>query len=359
MFTTNNNVLVNNWRKTPTIMCIQKSAEKHIVTEDLLRQANKLSFGNDIGAITNRATGMFDLLPLFDKDSEMYKALLYRITCIQHYQQNSIDKTKGIITKPMPKHWYQKIKPKEDEELSEEDVFNNSICMDKKIYFFRYIYPDVNRRYTNYIVDTEQRCKFLFGCSLDELLHKDELTDEEVSFVEDYYTHFPVNDNGCVMNRLCHMVENEFNGYASKIKAESEFDYGILKSEYIYDSDTFDAIKLIYSEYTKAKRDLSEKMNSFKVSKEEFVAELKEIKTYYKHKCDEACSNSEELCNIVIDLCYKHNKSKAFAWDVSVDQIIKNLLDKNDSTLSYLTQSDDGNIEYDGIFFERKEYEIC
>lgn len=359
MFTTNNNVLVNNWRKTPTIMCIQKSAEKHIVTEDLLRQANKLSFGNDIGAITNRATGMFDLLPLFDKDSKKHNELLYRITCIQHYQQNSIDKTKGIITKPMPKHWYQRIKPKEDKELSEEDVFNNSICMDKKIYFFRYIYPDVNRRYTNYIVDTEQKCSYLFGCSLNELLHKDELTDEETEFVECYYNYFPVNDNGCVMNRLCHMVENEFNGYISKIKSESEFDYTILKSDRDYDMNTYIKIRQIYAEYTVEKMNLSNKLNSFRVLKEDFLKELKEIKEYYKRKCEETCSSSEELCNIVVDLCYTHSKSKAFAWDVSVDQIIKNLLDKNNNTLSYLTQSDNGDVEYDGILFERKGYEIC
>lgn len=33
--TTNNKVLVDNWKPTPTIMCVQNSAEKFIVTENL------------------------------------------------------------------------------------------------------------------------------------------------------------------------------------------------------------------------------------------------------------------------------------------------------------------------------------
>lgn len=83
--------MLNCWKPTPTVMCMQKSTQKCIVTEQMLQESNKLSFGNAIGAITNRATGMFDLLPLFDKDSAEYKELLYRIMCIQHYQQSEID----------------------------------------------------------------------------------------------------------------------------------------------------------------------------------------------------------------------------------------------------------------------------
>ncbi|MCQ2543409.1 MAG: RNA dependent RNA polymerase [Lachnospiraceae bacterium] len=357
--TTDNKVLVDNWESTPTIMCVQNSAEKFVVTENLLRDSNKKGFGSKVGAITNRVTSMFDMLPLFDKDSDEYKTLIYRIKCGQLYQQSDIDAVKGAITKPMPKYWYQRIKPKEGEELTEEDIFNNSICVDKKPYFFRYIYPDINKKYIHYTSNSEHKCAFLFDCSIDELLQKSEFTEEELDYIKYYHKYFPVNDNGCTMNKLCHMVEDEFKGYASKIKAESEFDYTILKSDCDYNVITYEEIKRLYGEYTREKMTLSEKMNTFKVLKEDFVKELNEIKSYYKRKCEETCSSSEELCNIVIDLCYVHNKSKAFAWDVSVDQIIKNLLDKNNNTLNYLTQSDDGSIEYDGVLFERKEFEIC
>lgn len=41
VLSTNNKVLVDNWKPTPTIMCVQNSAEKFIPTEDLLRESNK------------------------------------------------------------------------------------------------------------------------------------------------------------------------------------------------------------------------------------------------------------------------------------------------------------------------------
>lgn len=345
-------MLVDNCKSTSTIICVQKSAEKFIVTEDMLRESNKLSFGNAIGAITNRITSMFDLLPLYPSDSEENKALQYRIMCGQLMQQNEIDATKGIISKPMPKYWYTRISNPE----TDKDFFNNKICADKKPYFMRYIYPDINKKYTDFIKNTKHNCIFKFGCEIEELLWRVNLTEEQAEFIDNYYRYFPVNDNGCTMNRLCHMVEDEFKNYVSGIKANSTFDYSILKSGYKYSRDNYEKIEIIYKEYVKAKRACSENMKSYKISREDFSTDLKDIKEFYKKQCEITCSNSKELCDIVIDLCYTHNKSKSFAWDVCADQIIENLLEKNGNKISYITANENGNIEYDGMTFERRNY---
>lgn len=355
VFTSNNNILLDNWKPTPTIMCAQKSAEKFIVTEDMLRKANKMSFGNAIGAITNRVTSMFDLLPLYSADSEEYKTLQYRIMCGQLLQQNEIDATKGIISKPMPKYWYTRISNPE----TDKDFFNNKICVDKKPYFMRYIYPDINKKYTEFIKNTKHNCVFRFGCEIEELLWRVNLTEEQAEFVDNYYKYFPVNDNGCTMNRLCHMVEDEFKNYVTGIKSNSNFDYSILKSGYKYSKNNYEKIYAVYKEYVNAKRKCSENMKNYKISREDFSTDIKNIKDYYKKKCEEICSNSKELCDIVIDLCYSHNKSKSFAWDVCVDQIIENLLEKNENKLSYITADVNGDIEYDGEMFERRCYDLC
>lgn len=352
LYTSNNIILSDNYKPTPTIICVQKSAEKLIVTEDMLRESNKLSFGNAIGAITNRITSMFDLLPLYPPDSEENKALQYRIMCGQLMQQNEIDATKGIISKPMPKYWYTRISNPE----TDKDFFNNKICADKKPYFMRYIYPDINKKYTDFIKNTKHNCIFKFGCEIEELLWRVNLTEEQAEFIDNYYRYFPVNDNGCTMNRLCHMVEDEFKNYVSGIKANSTFDYSILKSGYKYSRDNYEKIEIIYKEYVKAKRACSENMKSYKISREDFSTDLKDIKEFYKKQCEITCSNSKELCDIIIDLCYTHNKSKSFAWDVCADQIIENLLEKNGNKISYITANENGNIEYDGMTFERRDY---
>ena len=92
LFTTNNKVLLDNWRYTPSIICNQRSAPKSVVTDELLRQSNKAGFGDEIGSTTNKITAMYDVQSDFAVDSEEYKALAYRIQCGQLYQQNCIDK---------------------------------------------------------------------------------------------------------------------------------------------------------------------------------------------------------------------------------------------------------------------------
>lgn len=88
---TDNRVLVDNLVELPAIMCVQRRAQKKIVTEDDAIAANVSSFGDDIGKTTNWITSMFEVMSHFDKDSEEYKTLNYRIQCGQLFQQNAMD----------------------------------------------------------------------------------------------------------------------------------------------------------------------------------------------------------------------------------------------------------------------------
>lgn len=85
---TDNPIIVRNTHNDPTIVCVQKSAEKIVPTEEDIIKANKLAFNDDIGIVTNRITSMIEVRAGFDPDSEEYKTLQYRIKCGQMYQQN-------------------------------------------------------------------------------------------------------------------------------------------------------------------------------------------------------------------------------------------------------------------------------
>ena len=113
-------------------MC-SETIEKKVPTKEDLLKSNKDGFGDDIGIITNHITSMTDILSKLSEDSAEYKELMKRIMCGQNYQQNAIDKIKGIVSKPMPKHWYKY--------SSDLDDFNKSIVANRKPYFFQYIYP--------------------------------------------------------------------------------------------------------------------------------------------------------------------------------------------------------------------------
>lgn len=87
---TDNKVLVGKHIQLPTLMCAQRRATKCIPKEEDFIKSNIDSFGNDIGQTTNWITSMFEVQAGFEKDTDEYNTLRYRIQCGQLYQQNSM-----------------------------------------------------------------------------------------------------------------------------------------------------------------------------------------------------------------------------------------------------------------------------
>lgn len=85
---TDNRILVDRHKKTPTLMCAQRRATKKVVTEEDVIRSNIESFGNDIGKTTNWITSMFEVRSHYDHDDGRSQELGYRILCGQLYQQN-------------------------------------------------------------------------------------------------------------------------------------------------------------------------------------------------------------------------------------------------------------------------------
>lgn len=73
----------------PTLMCVQRKAQKRIATEEDFIRANIESFGNEIGQTTNWVTSMYEIQSRYSPDSQEYKMLEYRIRCGQLIQQNN------------------------------------------------------------------------------------------------------------------------------------------------------------------------------------------------------------------------------------------------------------------------------
>ena len=213
-FTTNNKIIVEHTLNSTTIECMQRKAEKIIPTEKDMVQANKLAFGDEIGTTTNRITSMIERQALFDKDSEEYKVLDYRIKCGQHFQQNSIDKAKGIIAKPMPKYWYDKSSCNKLPSDTDEQKHFKELCLkivaENKPYFMKYVYPDLMAKYNKYLKDTNSKCIREFKMSMIDLINKPNKTIPEKDFIEYYKKLMPVGDNPCTINRIAWLFENTF-----------------------------------------------------------------------------------------------------------------------------------------------------
>lgn len=363
-FTTDNKIIVEHTLNSTTIECMQRKAEKIIPTEKDMVQANKLAFGDEIGTTTNRITAMIERQSVFDKNSEEYKVLDYRIKCGQHFQQNSIDKAKGIIAKPMPKYWYDKTSCNKLPSETDEQKHFKELCLrivaENKPYFMKYVYPDLMAKYNKYIKDTNSKCIREFKMSMIDLMNKPNKTIPERDFIEYYKKLMPVGDNPCIINRIAWLFEDTFKSYMSEFSKTREFDYSILKSGVEYSKNDYQKIAKIKSEYDDSVKYYQQLANKQRLDKDEVTVNRNMMLLKFKSKCEEICPNEKELCDIIVDLCYSSSKSKQFVWDICGEVIIDNLLDKNDHMINYpVLVKSDGDFEFGGEQFImcHKKYE--
>jgi len=353
---TDNSILLNNTKQLPAIMCIQRKANKKIIDEESLIQANKDSFGDEIGKTTNRITTMIDLQSRFSPDSNEYKVLEYRIMCGQLFQQNAIDKTKGIIAKPMPKSWYNadicKIKDTDSEDIKSVKKFNLKIVANKKPYFMCYIYSDSMRRYKQYIENTNNKSVMEFRIGIDDLINKPNKTKREKTFLDYYYKNMPVAIDKCLLNRICWRIESEFDNYNKKHPIINDFDYSLLKSDINYNQSTFNKIKKQYEKYLIELNNYHTIAANQRIPQEEATTQRMEFKSRFKRECECICPNENKLGNIVLDLCYQNNKTKQFAWDICSEVFIGNLLSKNNYLINIPVRDDNGDIDFGGYKFK-------
>ena len=354
-------LLIHTTKDLPAIVCVQRKAPKCVPTEDNIMESNIKSFGNDVGEVTNKITSMFEVQARYNNDSREYRILDYRIKCGQLYQQNSIDKTKGIEAKDMPDGWHNwistKISKGKNSSEKKQNWFNRKIIVDKKPYFMQYIYPTERTKMKEYVRKNNEKCLMRFRITLDELLAKDNKSKDEEKFIYCYYDRFPLGTAPCTINRICWRIESIFDN--TEWLHNNDFDYSILKCDVEYSNQLYNKVKKIYDRYRHETANYMQYAKSERIKSEERQMQKYIFKEQFKRQCLEQCPNEEYLCNIVLDLCYSKSKySKQFAWDICGDMFIHNLLKRHNYKVTYPILDENGNIEFNGLHFSMKTTEI-
>lgn len=359
-FTTNNQVLLDSFEYKDTLMCIQSSSDKIIPTENDYIKSDINGFGDSIGSVTNKATNMISLREKFDPDSEEYKELTYRISTMMNYQQNAIDRIKGVVARPVPREWLDakmfKIKDEDDEKTIHEKQVNANIAAEIKPWFFIYRYSQLKSELDKYMKACKSNCKIRFGKTLEDLCKSEDKTDEEEAFLYNYEKYMPVSRAPGTMNRICWRIEDEFQ--TTDVLPDVEFDYSILKTDAKYTQEEYDKVAELYDEYNKNMQLFLKKSNKNDSLKEERDMFVSQLTDEFKSSCCIVCPNSEVLANILIDICYISSKNKTFAWDVAGDQIFHNILKNNGNAITYPVKNDDGDIEFCGKRFSLHTQQI-
>jgi hypothetical protein len=352
-FTTNNKVLLDSFEYKTTLMCIQDSTPKTIPTESDYIKSDINGFGDSIGSVTNKATNMISLREQFNTESEEYKRLTYRISTMMNYQQNAIDRIKGVVARPVPKEWLDskmfRIKDDDDPYTVNEKIINGNIAAEIKPWFFIYRYSQLKSELDKYVKSVKSNCKIRFGKSLETLYSSEDKTEEEKAFIYNYEKYMPVSRAPGTMNRICWRIEEEFQ--TTDVLSEVVFDSAILKSNAEYTQDEYDAIKQLYDEYNKNMQLFLKKRqrnDSFKEERNDFIIMLTNA---FSDACFMVCPNAEILANIMIDVCYTSNTNKTFVWSIVGEQIFQNVLKNSGYIIQYPIKDGNGDIEFCGKKF--------
>jgi hypothetical protein len=352
-FCTDNEVLLEAFEYKTTLMCEQESSVKKRPEEDDYVMSDINGFGDSIGSVTNKATNMISLREQFDKDSEEYKRLTYRISTMMNYQQNAIDRIKGVVARPVPKEWLNarmfKIEDDDSEEVTQDKQININIAAEIKPWFFIYRYSQLKSELDKYTKSVRSNCKIRFGKSIDDLYMIDNRTPEEDEFLYYYEKYLPVSRAPGTMNRICWKIEDIFN--TTNVLPGVEFDKSILKNDVKYTAGEYEAVKKLYDEYNKGMQLFLKRKKQNDFADDEVGFDIVHLKDVFIDECAKVCPDAEILSNIVVDLCYTSNKNKTFAWDVAGEQIFKNVLKKSGYIIKYPVKDENGDIEFCGNRF--------
>lgn len=315
-FSTNNNILKKRYRCLPAIECVQRNTSKVVVTEKDVKKTNKNGMGNQVGTITNYVTSMMEVQSHFEIDSDEYKELEYRIACGQLYQQNELDKIKGIQASPMPSSWYNM-------RACGDNKYLQSICAYRKPYFMIYVYDDTKRDYKKYIKESNDKCYALYNCSIQDLYNsKSTLTKEQQEFLFWYEFKMPVGTGNCSMNRICKYVEDQLDGYRSQLHGQSSFDYNKLKVKRRCTEDHREKLLNLEKYYCEC-------IKEYKAQKHFDKGESNKNRYFlykkFNRDAKEICENDDERLNIILDITYGYKGNRQFCWDTIGDLICKRL----------------------------------
>ena len=288
----------------------RKNAGKKIIKEDSLWKSDTLSFGSKIGLITNLGTTFFSMLSIY-KEKDEQELLINRLKSCNVFQNMQIDKTKGIHIYALPNWW-----DKWNREGANVELYNRLLARQRP-YFFRYIYSSHNKRYRHHYFAYDNVAIVRFGISLDELLKKENPSEEEQKIKDEFYERSPLIDSNSIMNNICHYMEHEIKEIKINARKES-FDYHTyMNSEISIDENKLNKMRILYDDWVSFIRNTHDKSDN-NSEDDEMIESKDEYIHVLERRAYSISNNLSELTNLLVEITYgEHGEnSKEFCWKI-------------------------------------------
>ena len=189
----------------------RENAVKKIIDDNVIFRSDLNSMNSEIGRITNISSTFHCMIDDYKKGTLENDELQKRLTALRSFQGKAIDKSKGLITEPMPDFWskYKKQNYSLSEYEQEQIKFMNKLTARKRPLFFKFLYSHYLKRYNQEIDNMNDYCLVNFKCFYDELLNKENKTEKEIKAISDFKSKSFFIDNLSLMNRLSKYLQSK------------------------------------------------------------------------------------------------------------------------------------------------------
>lgn len=372
VFSTDDPIFLKGSQKDTTnpIMYDKQPVASHKICHRNFVETDIRGFGTKVGTYSNYSTIIEAMLPLFQKPEQFRQRdeLLTRKKLLREINGQEIDRIKGVEAKgPDKDTWlrYWQIDPDDDDATKAEKYYHNSLVISKKPYFFRYLYPELNKKYKQYESSYNDKSKALFGVKLKKLLGKQNKSEAEMTLIKRYHKFSPLINTNCIMNILCRTIEDiDFDIKWAKDNM-SMLPYYDLNS-YAFDTETLGKFRNMYQKWNN-KKALAYIDAIYESEDEQDYKEIRfgAVDALRQEIQDEYCQlNMPALDALTYIKALSQSYAKfnwAFAWDLLGDTILDCI---GDADALAPTELPDGK-EYLGKYYaliaipkERKTYII-
>lgn len=257
----------------------------------------------------------------------------------------------------MPKNWYifkeNIVRDGDSDDVAAKKMLNQELCAHKKPYFFGYNYPTLKQEYDKYVKDTDEHICSVTGKSVRDLLKNDgNLSNDEQKILDIYKKHLPLDVSPSTMNRICWAIEDKFDNvddFANVI-----FDYSIYKTGIEYSTEDYELIKLKCNEYKNQKHTVNkQRFVDIDNGEDATTDQIMKLNADLEESCYSICSNEQELCEILIDICYRDGIDVSIVWNLCGHVLVDKLISKS-GVFNYPAKDNCGDLCCCGARFSMK-----
>lgn len=338
----------------------KKSAPVHKICHREFVKTDLRGFGTKVGTYSNYSTQLEAMLPLFQRPDQKRQRdeIELRKKLLREINGQEIDRIKGVEAKGPPKdEWLrtQKVEKDDPEDVIKAKRYHNSLVINKKPYFFRYLYPELNTSYKIHEKRYDEIAKCTYRTRLKKLLTKENKTPEEKNFIRNYHQFSPVLNTNCTMNILCHMIEDTDFDIQYNKNCVSLLPYYNL-DEYKFDPEILGKFRDMYRKFN-YKKAITIVNQIFNNSDEEQADEIRmeildSIRYELRAEYDELEMPPMDALTYIKALSQSYSK---FNWDFAWSLLDEQILDVIEEKDSYAPVECEDGEEYLGRRFKLKK----